>query len=102
MSGIKSQFSDNFPYDYFFVVTGTTGGTQFPSIACGLARMKALSSNSGIFTLGHRSGTSTTLPWPLSAGDDTGWFAVGNNNLNTYWYKGLSGSMDKVAVWLQQ
>lgn len=100
-AGIKAQFSDNFPYDYFFIVSGTVAGTQFPNIGCGLARFKALPSNVGVFTFGHRSGTASTLPWPLSASDDTGWFAVGNGNLNTYWYKDPSGTMDKIAVWLQ-
>jgi len=103
MAGIKAQFSDNFPYDEFQVVTGTVGATQFPNIGCGLGRFKAHPANSGVFSFGSNSGTSAAyLPWLLSAGDDTGWFAVGNQNLNTYWYKDPSGTMDKVSVWLQK
>jgi hypothetical protein len=100
-AGIKAQFSDNFPRDIFGVVTGTVGSTQFPNIGCGLARIKAHAGNSGIFTIGSSSGTTASLPWPLSAGDDTGWFAVGNQNFNNYWYKSPSGSMDRISYWLQ-
>lgn len=103
MSGIKAQFSDNFPTDIFGVVTGTAGAVQFPNIGCGLARFKAQSTNSGLFSIGHNSGTSAAfLSWMFSAGDDTGWFAVGGNNLNTYWYKAPSGSMDRLSFWLQK
>lgn len=102
MSGIKAQFSDNFPTDIFNVATGTVGATRFPNIGCGLARFKAHPSNSGLISFGSNSGTSAAhLPWILSAGDDTGWFPVGNNNLNTYWYKAPSGTMDKLLYWLQ-
>lgn len=103
MSGIKAQFSDNFPYDEIFIITGTVGATRFPNIGCGLARFKALSSNTGAFSFGHNTGTSHQwLPWQMLASYDTGWFAVGNNNLNTYWYKDPSGTADKVAVWIQK
>ena len=102
-AGIKAQFSDNFPYDEFQVVTGTVGATQFPNIGCGLGRFKAHPANPGVFSFGSNSGTSAAyLPWLLSAGDDTGWFAVGGQNLNTYWYKAPSGSMDKISYWLQK
>jgi hypothetical protein len=102
MSGIKAQFSDNFPYDEFLVVTGTTGPTRFPNIGCGLARFKAHAANTGIFTFGSTSGTTTTLPWQMKADYDTGWFPVGAGNLNTYWYKDPSGTNDKISVWLQK
>lgn len=102
-AGIKAQFSDNFPYDEFFVITGSAGAVRFPNIGCGLARIKAHPGNNGVFSMGHNSGTSYQwLPWLLSAGDDTGWFAVGNQNLNTYWYKDPSGTSDKITVWLQK
>ena len=101
-AGIKAQFSDNYPNDEFLVITGTVGPTRFPNIGCGLARFKAQAANAGIFTFGSSSGTTTNLPWQMKADYDTGWFAVGNNNLNTYWYKDPSGTMDKIAVWLQK
>lgn len=102
MPTIKSQFSGNFPYDEFLVITGTTGPTRFPNIDCGLARFKAHASNVGIFTFGSTSGTTANLPWQMKADNDTGWFAVGGNNLNTYWYKDASGTMDRITVWLQK
>lgn len=102
-ASIKDQFSGNFPYDEFFVVTGSVGPVRFPNIGGGLARFKAHPSNTGVFSFGSTSGTAYAwLPWLLSAGDDTGWFALGNNNLNTYWYKDPSGTSDKITVWLQK
>ena len=101
MAGIKAQFSDNFPTDVLFVITGTTGPTRFPNVACGLARFKAQAANVGLFTFGSASGTTANLPWQMAASYDTGWFPVGNGNLNTYWYKDASGTMDKISVWVQ-
>lgn len=99
-AGIKVEFSDVFPYDEFLVITGTVGPTRMPNIGCGLARFKALPDNAGSFTFGHQSGTASMLPWRLGAGEDTGWFAT--SNLNRFWYKSPSGTMDKLSVWLQK
>lgn len=99
-AGIRVEFSDVFPYDEFGVITGTVGPTQFPNIGCGLLRFKAFSDNSGIFSFGHQSGTTSMLPWQLSAGEETGWFAT--SNFNRYWYKAPSGTMDKISYWLQK
>ena len=100
MAGIKAQFSDVFPYDRFLLVSGSYGPTQLPNVGCGLVRFKARAANTGSFFLGHESGTAATLPFQLSAGEDTGWVAT--DNLNRYWYKGASGTTDLMAIWTQQ
>lgn len=100
-AGIKAQFSDVFPYDEFGVITGTVGPTRFSNIGCGLARFKAFANNVGLFTFGNTSGTSSSmLPWQLAAGEETGWFAT--DNLNRFWYKVPSGTMDKLSYWIQR
>ena len=97
-AGIKEQFSDVFLFDAFGVVTGTFGASNFPNVLCGMARFKARGSNVGSFFIGGISG-STILPFELSAGQDTGWFAT--TNLNRYWFNGCSGST-YLAWWIQK
>lgn len=75
--------------------SGTTA-TQFPDIPAKLARFKPWSSNIGSFFIGE---SANDLFYELDAGDDTEWVNI--SNLNQFWFKGVSGTVDKLAVWLQ-
>ena len=99
MTTIKEQFSSVFIYDLFGVVTGTVGISQMLDLDCNMARFKAFEANTETIFLGHESGT-INLPWPMGAGDDTGWFAT--TNLNRYYYNAVSGSSDFFAYWIQR
>lgn len=99
MTAIREEFSDVFIFDLFGIITGTVGVTQMPSIPCNIARFKALGDNTAPFYLGHESGT-VNLPFPMAAGDDTGWFAT--TNLNRYYFNAVSGTGDYLAYWVQR
>lgn len=70
-------------------LAGATSATQMPSVACKMARFKAVSSNAGNVYIGI-SGvtkidgtTDTTTGFELLPGDDTGWIPV--DNINRYY-----------------
>lgn len=99
MTAIREEFSDVFIFDLFGIITGTAGVTQMPNIPCNIARFKTLGTNTSPFYLGHVSGT-VNLPFPMDAGDDTGWFAT--TNLNRYYFNAPSGTAVRLAYWIQR
>ena len=98
-TGVKEEFSSVFAYDLFGIVTGTAGVTQMPNIPANIARFKALDTNTSPFYIGHVSGT-VNLPFQISAGDDTGWFAT--TNLNRYYFNAPSGTAVRLSYWIQR
>ena len=97
---VRTHFSDTFRYDTFGLLTGTYGTSQFPNVPGSLARLKAHSSNGDVWMIGNTENTgSFPLPFPINAGDDTGWFALTEHNLNKYWYSLGSGSY--LSYWVQ-
>jgi hypothetical protein len=99
MSSYRAQFSmgSEFNTNIFGTVTGTLTGVQFPNVPCSVARLHAFAANTSPFYIGH---SSTIYPYELSAGDDTGWFSIGN--LNTLYGQAPSGTNAKVAYWIQK
>lgn len=97
---VRTHFADTFRYDTFGLLTGTSNTRQFPNIPGSLARIEAISSNVDSFYIGNVKNTgSYPLPYQLQAGKDTGWFALTEQNLNSYWYSNGSGSY--LAYWVQ-
>jgi len=105
MSAINEQFSDNPMTNIFGLVSGTPTETQFPSGTAKLLRFKADPNNNEVFKIGI---WGTTAPsWPMSAGDDTGWFAPPTTDGNTrglqdYSHSNVSGSAEQLHYWLQK
>ena len=99
-SSVKDQFADGaLQFDKFGTVTGSSStGTQFGSDPCSMVRFNAHPSNEGIFMLGEAG--SGLAPFPMSAGDDTGW--VSTSNVNRYLQANASGSTDYLLYWLQK
>lgn len=77
------------------VVTGTANAIQFPSHGLLMVRFKANPANSERVYLG----TTASHMWPLSAGDDTGWAMA--DDLSDYWYKGGTGTVNRIHFWVQ-
>lgn len=98
-AGYQAFYSDVFPYDDIGIVSGTVGSTNFPDVGCGLVRFKGLSTNIGTFFISNVSGTASQ-GYPIRAGEDSGWIAT--SNLNRFWFKNGSGTVDKLAYWLQR
>ena len=94
MTTINQQFSDNPHAREIGLITGSASATQFPDKSCRMIRFKAGEGNSGVFVLG---GNANQQLFPLGAGDDTGWIPA--NNMNEYYYRTASGSMDQLAYW---
>jgi hypothetical protein len=105
--GINEQFSDNPMENIFGLVSGTSSFTSFPSGTAKLLRFKAHPSNEGIFELEEADG-GQDAPWPMSAGDDTGWIAPphveGNRRgLHDYVFRDTSGSTTNyLHYWIQR
>ena len=77
MAGINALFSNNPLFNDFGVSTGTSSWTQFPSGTAKLLRFKANPANVGYFELeAFDAASGYDAPWPLAAGDDTGWIAA--------------------------
>lgn len=76
----------------FGLLTGTASALAFPDISADWMRIKAPSGNSA----DNYIGTVGNVVYPLSAGDDTGWFAV--DNLSDIYY---SGSGTYFSYWFQ-
>ena len=107
---VRSDFSDTFADQFFGRITGTFLVSQFPDVPAQLARIKAYGGNLGSINIGSFRNTGMfPLPWPLAAGDDTGWFAVplndtepdGVGNLNSL-YLGQSSGSCYLAYWVQK
>lgn len=95
MTTIPVQYSDALNVNRFEVFSGTASATQFPSQECKMVRFKAHPDNNEDFYLGVEGVT----PFPLNAGDDTGW--VNAYNLNQFYYSNVSGTAELLAVWWQ-
>jgi hypothetical protein len=85
-------------FDKFGVVSGSATAIQFPDEPCFSVRFKADPDNNEDFFLGE-AGSGLT-PFPMDAGDDTGWIAT--SNLNRYIYSNVSGSAEYLYWWLQK
>lgn len=95
-AGIVEQFANSPQDNIFGVMTGTVLGTQFPNQPALMVRFKADPDNVAPIFLG----STPTCPWQMSAGDDTGWVAAGN--LNQFYEKAASGTMDYFQWWVQR
>lgn len=96
MTTINQTFSDSPTDNIFGIVTGSATGIQFPDVQGLMVRFKARSTNVGSFFLGNGQNNCT---FELDAGDDTGWVAT--NNLNLFWYRSPSGTLDHLYYWMQ-
>ena|SRR3990172_11004288 len=94
---IKQQFSDNPQVQDIRLATGSATAINFPNLPVLMVRFKAYIDNVGRFYLGE---TPNDMYWELSAGDDTGWVAI--QNMNHLYYKDPSGTLDKMAYWIQR
>lgn len=94
---IQQQFASSNLQQEIGLVTGSASALQFPNRACVMLRLKAKSSNNAAFFVGTKSSEQL---WELAPGDDTGW--VTSQNLNQFYFKSVSGSMDGLAYWLQR
>lgn len=104
---INEQFSSNPQFNDFGRVAGTSSWTQFPSGTAKLLRFKAHPLNEGTFEIEAFDG-GRDAPWPLAAGDDTGWIAppTGDGNLrgvHNYVYRDTSGTATNYLLyWIQK
>ena len=96
MGSINEQFSVVPVNNVFGTITGSVTAVQVAQGNCKLLRFKADPANSGVFLLG----SSANTPWPMSAGDDTGWLAA--SDLDVFWHSNASGTMDYLHYWLQR
>lgn len=108
MSSFMSDFQGGFPIDEIGVITGSFTYTQFPNRPGELFRLKAQSTNIGSFSFGTNTGSffgmgvGSQIAFELNAGDDTDWFKVMGNNLNSLFYSNPSGSSETLTYWLQR
>lgn len=93
---ITSDFSVSPDDNTFGTVTGSASAVRFPSYEGLMVRFKARSTNVGSFFLGNGSNNCV---YEIDAGDDTGWVAT--NQLDLFWYRSPSGSLDILNYWLQ-
>lgn len=98
MTTIPGEFSEAFINERINVVTGTLATSMFPSQEAHLARFQARSTNISSMWLGV--GVTGTA-WELSAGYDTGWISVPQDNLSHYRHQSPSGSANYLAYWVQ-
>lgn len=105
---INEQFGNNPQFNDFGLVSGTSSWTQFPSGTAKLLRFKAHPANIGYFQLEAFDSGNKNAPWPLAAGDDTGWIAppTGDGNLrgvHNYVYRDTSGTATNYLLyWIQK
>jgi hypothetical protein len=107
MSSFVSDFQNGFPTDEIGVFTGTSAYKQMQNRPGELFRLKSQSTNIGSFFIGTATGTAaqglgSQIAWELDAGDDTGWFKLMFNNLNSLYMYNPSGSSEKLVYWLQR
>lgn len=82
------------------MVQGSTVTAALPSVACDTVKFKAHGLNSGTVWLGGSTViaagtvTSTTVGYPLAAGQDTDWLPVSNLNAMSYI---TSGTADRLC-----
>ena len=90
-------YADGFQNERFGLVSGSAVGASFPNVPAKIARFIAYGSNGSKFYVG-RNGSQT---YELAAGIQTDWFSVAGENLNAMQFKSASGTMDKLAYWVQ-
>lgn len=106
---IRTDFSDSFAEQTFGRITGTFAVSRFPNVPGHLARIKAYAGNGGTIYVGSVRATGMfPMPWPMAAGDDTGWFSMvlddtadAQGNLNSFYMNASSGSC-YLAYWVQK
>jgi hypothetical protein len=99
MSTYRTFYSDNFTEDVIGQITGSIAVSAFPSVTGKLFRLKARSNNIGSFLLGTNT---SNVVFELDAGDDTGWFMLGGDNLNQLYFSDSSGSSERLSYWAQK
>jgi len=107
MTDFKNSFLGAFDYDEIGFFTGTSAYAKFPNRPGSLFRLKAQSGGIGSFFIGTYTGSagvgvSSTIAFEIDAGDDTGWFKLQGDNLNSLWYYNPSGSNERLTYWLQR
>ena len=97
---LRETYSDNFIFDRFMVITGSSSVVNFPTGTAKMYRLKAGERNGGEFLIGDY--ISNVASYPLGAGDDTGWIP-GNSTfrLEHLVHSDVSGTMDYLHVWLK-
>lgn len=91
------SYADGFQNERFGLVSGSASGVSFPSVPAKIAKFVAYGTNGTKFYIG-RNGSQT---YELAAGTQTDWFSVAGGNLNAMQFKSASGTMDKLAYWVQ-
>jgi len=97
----RTYFSDGFIRDEIRIITGSALVSRFPDVPGYLFRFKAMYGNIGLFKFGTLSGTNQQY-FEMSAGDDTGWFKLGGDNLNKLFFVDVSGSSESMMCWSQK
>lgn len=77
------------------LVTGTSAAINFSNREIHRVRFKGAIGNAEAVYLG----TTSSNMWPLAAGSDTDWIPA--DNLSDFWYKGGTGTVNKLHVWTQ-
>jgi hypothetical protein len=108
MSSFMSDFQGGFPVDEIGVITGSSTYRQLPNRPGELFRLKAQSSNIGSSFIGTNTGSvfglgvGGQIAFEIDSGDDTGWFKLMGNNLNSLYCYNPSGSSERLVYWLQR
>ena len=98
-STVKDQFAEGaLQFDKFGVITGSASVVIMPDEKCSMVRFKADNDNDTEFLIGEAG--SGISPFPLEAGDDTGWAST--SNLNRYNHSSPSGTASYLYFWLQK
>ena len=96
MTGLQEFYSDVFNEEWFGVVTGTSAAQQLPTGTARLAKFRADGANTGDIFIGNDG----EVFYPLDAGEDTGWFAPIQSELNNYWYRAEADEV--LYFWVQR
>ena len=108
MSSFRTDFQNGFPTDEIGLITGTSAYRQFPNLPGELFRLQGSSTNAGSFLVGTTTGTKAgflvgaQIAWEIDAGDDTSWFKLMGNNLNSLYFLNASGGGEKLTYWIQR
>lgn len=96
-AGIVEQFANSPDVNSFGIMTGTSSGVAFPDRPALLVRFQADPDNVAPVFLGS---SAATCIWQMAAGTETGWIAA--NNLNQFFQRAASGTMDYIQWWVQR
>lgn len=107
MTDFRNAWLGGFDYDEIGVITGSSTRSKLPNRPGSIFRLKPQSFCIGSFFIGTETGSSgvgsnSSIAFELDAGNDTGWFKLMGDNLDSLWYYSPSGSTERMAYWIQR